>query len=218
MGASIAGSGATGEGPTCGASATGASPNNNSRILGIRSFSGFRDGGFLSFEVHLGKRLIHGVGGQGRSFRFVRNPGGISHAGSRFHTILVYNRPGLRHFRFKGADQRLVRLFADGLAKALGGSLFFRAIRNRLLRQRGSLALRRQQRHEGRLFESLQENHHCSQKDTVTPPVRTLPRAGFPDRPLRAAPAGLARHHHEEPRGAPVQETPRGHRRYQKGL
>lgn len=77
--------------------------------------------------MHLGKRLIHGAGGQGRSFRLVRNPGGIGHAGSRFHTIPVYDRPGLRHFRFKGADQRLVRLFADGFAKALGGSLFFRA-------------------------------------------------------------------------------------------
>ena len=33
------------------------------QILGIRSFSGFRDGGFLNFEVHLGKRLIHGAGG-----------------------------------------------------------------------------------------------------------------------------------------------------------
>lgn len=33
------------------------------QILGIRSFSGFRDGGVLSFEVHLGKLLIHGAGG-----------------------------------------------------------------------------------------------------------------------------------------------------------
>lgn len=63
MGASIAGSGATGEGPTCGASATGASPNSNSRSSAYGLSEGFRDGGFLNFEVHLGKRLIHGAGG-----------------------------------------------------------------------------------------------------------------------------------------------------------
>ena len=138
--------------------------------------------------MHLGKRLIHGAGGQGRSFRLVRNPGGIGHAGIRFHTIPVYSRPGLRHFRFKGADQRLVRLFADGFAKALGGSLFFRAIRNRLLRQRGSLALRRQQRHEGRLFDLFKK---------IIAVLKRIPRHHpfglFPGRGFRIGRFGLPR-------------------------
>jgi len=105
---------------------------------------------------------------------------------SRFHTILVYNRPCLRHFRFKGADQRLVRLFADGLA--LGGSLFSRAIRNGLLRQRGSPALRRQQRHEGRLFDLFKK---------IIAVLKRIPRhhtfALFPRRAFRLGRFGLSR-------------------------
>ena len=104
----------------------------------------------------------------------------------------MYNRPGLRHFRFKGADQRLVRIFADGFAKALGGSLFFRAIRNRLLRQRGSLALRRQQRHEGCLFDLFKKIIAVLKRIPRHHPFGLfgLPRQGLPAIIMKS-PAGL---------------------------
>lgn len=132
-------------------------------------------------------------------------PGAIS-------TILVHNRPGLRHFRFKGADRRrrpgssgrVRQGFSEGSPSApseTGSSGNAEACPSR-------------QRHGEASFRSLQENHRCSQRIPRHHRFRTLPRAGFRigrfGLPRQGLPAIITC---EEP-AAPVQETP-GHRRYQ---